>query len=84
MYVCMYNNLYKYFTSGIKREHSCIDINTFVTNVNVLVTHNILNLLDEGLSVSGAFLDISTKSCDKVWVKGLTYQVYRFLGVGSN
>ena len=29
----------------------------------------------------GTFLDISTKSCGKVWHKGLTYQVDRIVGV---
>ena len=41
----------------------------------------ILNLLDEGLNLRGTFLDISTKSCGKVWHKGLTYQVDRIVGV---
>ena len=54
--------------SGFKLGDSCI-------NQHVFVTHNIVNLLDEGLEVRGVFLDISSKGCDKVWNKGLTYQM---------
>ena len=34
-----------------------------------------MNLQDEGLEVRGVFLDVSTKNCDKVWHKGLIYQM---------
>ena len=44
-------------------------------NQHIFVTHNIVNLLDEGLEVRGVFLDISTKGCDKVWHRGLTYKM---------
>ena len=42
-------------------------------NQHIFVTDNIVNLLDESLEVRGLFLDISTKGCNKVWHKGLTY-----------
>ena len=54
--------------SGFKLGDSCI-------NQHIFVTRNIVNLLDEGLEVRGVFLDISCKGCDKVWHKGLTYQI---------
>ena len=54
--------------AGFKLVDSCI-------NQHIFVTHNIVNLLDEGLEVRGIFPDISTKGCDKVWHKGLTYQM---------
>ena len=73
-----------YFTSGTKREDSCIDINMFVTNINMFATHNILNLLDEALEVRGTFLDNTAKGCIKAWHKGLTNQVEAIVGAGSN
>ena len=68
----IYNNTYNYLIdnnlilqnqSGFKREDSCI-------NQLISITHDILNLLDEGLEVRGVFLDIS-KAFNKVWLEGL-------------
>ena len=68
----LYNNTYNYLMdnnfisqsqSDFKRGDSCI-------NQLISVTHDILNSLDEGLEVRGAYLDIS-KAFDKVWHKGL-------------
>ena len=72
----IYNNTYNYLIdnnlilqnqSGFKRGDSCI-------NQLISITHDILNLLDEGLEVRGVFLDIS-KAFDKVWHKGLIYKL---------
>ena len=52
------NNLISQNQWGFKRGDSCI-------NQLIFITHNISNLLDEGLEVRGVFLDIS-KTFDKV------------------
>ena len=62
----IYNNTYNYLIdnnlisqnqSGFKRGDSCI-------NQLISITHDILNLLDEGLEVRGVFLDISKLSTE--------------------
>ena len=67
MEIIIYNNTYNYLIdndltsqnqSGFKPGDSCI-------NQLISITHDILNLLDEGLEVRGVFLDIS-KAFDKV------------------
>ena len=67
MEIIIYNNTYNYLIdndltsqnqSGFKPGDSCI-------NQLISITHDILNLLDEGLEVRGVFLDIS-KASDKV------------------
>ena len=63
------NNLISQNQSGFKGEDSCI-------NQLISITHDILNLLDEGLEVRGVFLYIS-KAFDKVWHEGLIYNYYR-------
>ena len=60
------NNLISQNQSGFKRGDSCI-------NQLISITHDILNLLDEGLEVRGVFLDIS-KAFDKVWHEVLIYK----------
>ena len=75
MEIIIYNNTYNYLIdndltsqnqSGFKPGDSCI-------NQLISITHDILNLLDEGL-VIGVFLDIS-KAFDKVWHDGLIYKL---------
>ena len=61
------NNLISQNQSGFKRGDSCI-------NQLISITHDILNLLDEGHEVRGIFLDIS-KAFDKVWREGLIYKL---------
>ena len=76
MEIIIYNNTYNYLIdndltsqnqSGFKPGDSCI-------NQLISITHDILNLLDEGLEVIGVFLDIS-KAFDKVWHDGLIYKL---------
>ena len=61
------NNLISQNQSGFKRGDSCI-------NQLISITHDIWNLLDEGLEVRGLFLDIS-KAFNKVWCEGLIYKL---------
>ena len=61
------NNLISQNQSGFKHGDSCI-------NQLISTTHDIFNLLDEGLELRGVFLDIS-KAFNKVWHKGLIYKL---------
>ena len=74
----IYNNKYNYLIdnnlisknrSGFTRVESCI-------NQLISITHDILNLLDDGFEVRGVFQDIS-KVLDKVWHEGMIYELQR-------
>ena len=61
------NNLISPNQSGFKPGNSC-------TNQLLAITHEIYKSFDNGYEVRGAFLDIS-KAFDKVWHKGLIYEL---------
>ena len=61
------NNLISPNQSGLKPGNSC-------TNQLLAITHEIYKSFDNGCEVRGVFLDIS-KAFDKVWHKGLIYEL---------
>ena len=72
----MYNNMLKYFLnnnlitpkqSGFRPSDSCI-------NQLLSITHYVFTSFDNGLEVTGVFLDTS-KAFDKVWHDGLMYKL---------
>ena len=72
----IYNNTYNYLIDNnlISQNQSRFKCGDSCINQLISITHDILNLLDEGLEVRGVFLDIS-KAFDKVWHKGLIYKL---------
>ena len=61
------NELISHNQSGFKPGDSCI-------NQVLCITHDISQLLDDGLKTRGIFIDIS-KAFDKVWQKGLLFKL---------
>ena len=71
LYLC-----YHFVVRYLKEFYVIIHVLNVDSCINQLIsiTHNILNSLDEGLEVRGAYLDIS-ETFDKVWHTGLIYKL---------
>ena len=70
------NNLLSPNQSGFCTGDSCI-------NHPLSITYDIYHCFDEGMETTAIFLDIS-KAFDKVWHKGLTYQLRQYGFTGTS
>ena len=80
----IYNHIFEYLTTNKLISDNQSDFKPDDPCVNQLlsITHEIYHLLDNGLEVRGAFLDIS-KAFDKVWHEGLILKLNQY-GISEN